>query len=286
MLILCFIVITSHFSYSQIPPMNFEFDTPYGNNEDVGKYVKVNGINMYFEEYGEGEPMFLIHGNGSNIKEMGNQIDYFRTNYRVIIADSRGHGKSELKTDSLTYVQIANDWAGLAAHLDVDSVNVIGWSDGGIVGLLMGINHTTVVKKIVAMGANLRPDTTAVYPFAVNWVAQEREKVAANIAENDTTKNWKVIEQHLGLLGDQPTISKKDLAKIISPVLIIAGDKDIIKEEHSVEIYQNISNAHLCILPGETHFTPASNPEVFNKIVDRFISEPFNRPNSDWTKKF
>lgn len=164
-------------------------------------------------------------------------------------------------------------------------MNVIGWSDGGIVGLLMGINHPTVVKKIVAMGANLRPDTTAVYPFAVNWVAQEREKVAAKIAENDTTKNWKVIEQHLGLLGDQPTISEKDLSKIKSPVLIIAGNKDIIKEEHSVEMYQNISNAHLCILPGETHFTPASNPEVFNKIVDRFISEPFNRPNSDWTKK-
>ncbi|NHZ85650.1 MAG: alpha/beta fold hydrolase [Planctomycetia bacterium] len=264
--------------------MNFDFDTPYGNNESVGKYANVNGIRMYYEEYGEGEPMFLIHGNGSNIKGMGNQIDYFKSKYRVIIADSRGHGKSELKTDSLTYVQIAQDWAELANHLSIDSVNIIGWSDGGIVGLLMGINHPTKVRKIAAMGANLRPDTTAVYSWVVNWVLRERQNVEAKIVENDTTRNWLLKKQHIGLMANQPNISKFDLSKIKIPVLIIAGDKDVIREEHSVEIYQSIRKAQLCIFPGETHFMPASNPDVFNKIVEEFIVKPFSRPDSDWTK--
>ena len=284
LLIILTFSISSNFSLGQVQ-MNFEFDTPYGLNEKVGQYANVNGIKMYYEEYGEGEPLFLIHGNGGNIKSMGNQIDYFKSNYRVIAADSRGHGKSELKTDSLTYVRIAKDWAELAIHLNLDSVYVIGWSDGGIVGLLMGIHHSGKVKKIVAAGANLRPDTTAVYPWAVNWVKQTRQVVEAKIKENDTTQNWDLIRQHLGLLGDQPNILKSDLKKIKSPVLIIAGDKDIIREEHSVEIYQNIARAHLCILPGETHFTPASNPETFNKIVEKFIAEPFDRPDSDWTIK-
>lgn len=131
--------------------MNFEFETPYGFNDEVGKYVELNNFKLYYEEYGEGEPLFLIHGNSANITGMGNQIDYFKDTYRVIIADNRGHGKSGLNTDSLTYVQMADDWAALADYLKLDSVNIIGWSDGGIIALIMGYNHPEKVKKIIAI---------------------------------------------------------------------------------------------------------------------------------------
>ena len=265
-------------------PMKFEFDIPYGNNVTVGKFVEINDAKIYYEEYGEGEPLFLIHGNGSNSNSMGNQIDYFKTKYRVIVADNRGHGKSELRTDSLTYVQIAKDWCVLAEHLKLDSINIIGWSDGGIIGLLLGISKRVKVKKIVAMGANLRPDSSAVYSWAVNDVKLQRQSVELKIKENDTSENWNLQKQILGLLGDQPTISTVDLSEINAQVLIIAGDKDIIREEHSVEIYQSLKNAQLCIMPGETHYTPASNPALFNAITGKFLAEPFKRPDSDWTK--
>ena len=264
--------------------MNFEFDTPYGNNESVGKYAEVNGAKIYYEEYGEGEPLLLIHGNGGDIKWMGNQIDYFKTKYRVIIADNRGHGKSELKTDSLTYVQITSDWDGLVSHLKLDSINIIGWSDGGIVGLKMGISGKSKIKKTIAMGANLRPDSTAVNSWAVNYLLKSREMVELKIKENDTTQNWNLQKQYLELLGNQPNISIKELSNIKSRVLIMAGDEDIIRNKHSLEIYDNIPKAQLCIMPGETHFTPASNPELFNEIANRFLSEPFKRPDSDFTK--
>jgi pimeloyl-ACP methyl ester carboxylesterase len=281
--ILFFVLLIAGVSNAQIP-MNFEFDTPYGNNDIVGKYVNINGAKIYFEEYGDGEALFLIHGNGANILAMGNQIDFFKTKYRVIVADNRGHGKSELMTDSLTYVQIAKDWSGLASYLKLDSLNIIGWSDGGIIGLLMGISNKVKVKKIVTMGANLRPDSTAVYSWAVNDVKKQRNSVEQKLIKKDTSENWSLQKQILSLLGDQPSIPVADLSKIKASVLIISGDKDIIREEHSVEIYQNIPKAQLCIMPGETHFTPASNPELFNAIVNRFLSEPFKRPDSDWTK--
>ncbi|MFC5044305.1 alpha/beta fold hydrolase [Aquimarina hainanensis] len=265
--------------------MKMDFTTPYGNNPIAGKYVTVNGAKIYYEEYGTGKPMFLIHGNGGSIKDMGNQIDYFKSKYRVIIADNRGHGKSELKTDSLTYTQIAHDWSELATKLRIDSLHIIGWSDGGIVSLLMGIYHPSKTKKIAAMGANLRPDTTAVYPWAVNWVKDTRKLVAQKIKDKDSSQNWEQQRQQLGLLGDQPMISIASLQTISAPVLIIAGDKDIIREEHTVEMYQNIPNAHLCILPGETHFTPATDPDTFNKTVETFFNKPFSRPDSDWTKQ-
>lgn len=264
--------------------MNFKFDTPYGNNESVGKSVEINGAKIYFEEYGKGEPLLLIHGNSGSIKDMGNQIDYFKTKYRVIIADNRGQGKSELKTDSLTYTQITKDWEGLVNHLKLDSFNIIGWSDGGIVGLKMGISGKSKIKKIIAMGANLRPDSTAVNSWAVNAVLQSKKMISLKIQEQDTTANWNLGKQLVGLLTDQPNIPIEDLSKITAKVLIIAGDEDIIRNKHSLEMYENIPKAQLCIMPGETHFTPASNPKLFNEIVNRFLLEPFKRPDSDWTK--
>jgi pimeloyl-ACP methyl ester carboxylesterase len=264
---------------------NVKFDTPYGSNDTVGKYADVNGFKMYYEEYGEGEPMFLIHGNGGAILSMGNQIDYFKTKYRVIIADSRGHGKSGLNTDSLTYRQQAQDWNDLANHLEIDSINIIGWSDGGIIALLLGIHYPDKVRKIATMGANLRPDTTAVYPWAVNWVKEMQTMAATKIAAKDTAEDWSMLKQHLDLLGYQPNISHADLLTIKAPVLIVAGDKDIIREEHSLEMYQHITHAQLCILPGETHFTPSTNPDLFNLMVGNFMTKPFKRPDSNWTKK-
>ncbi|WP_433765101.1 alpha/beta fold hydrolase [Flavobacterium ginsenosidimutans] len=265
-------------------PMNFKFDTPYGKNSAVGKFVELNGAKIYYEEYGKGEPLLLIHGNGGSIESMGNQIDYFKSKYRVIVSDNRGQGKSELKTDSLTYVQITKDIEELVKHLRLDSLNIIGWSDGGIVALQMGISGKSKIKKIVAMGANLRPDSTAVNSWATKDVQNMRKMIISKIKEKDTSENWNLQKQLAGLLVDQPNIAAKDLSKIKAKVLVIAGDKDIIKNEHSVEIFENIPKAQLCIMPGETHFTPASNPELFNALANKFLSESFKRPDSDWTK--
>lgn len=261
--------------------MNFKFDTPYGKNTAVGKFAEINGAKIYYEEYGKGEPLLLIHGNGGNIESMGNQIDYFKNKYRIIVADSRGHGKSELKTDSLTFVQITKDMDELVNHLKLDSISIIGWSDGGIVGLQMGISGKSKIKKIVAMGANLRPDSTAVNSWAIKDVQSMRKMVISKIKEKDTSENWNLVKQISGLLVDQPNIVKKDLSKIKAKVLVIAGDRDVIRNEHTVEIFENIPKAQLCIMPGETHFAPASSPEVFNAIANKFLSEPFKRPNSN-----
>jgi len=261
------------------------FDIPYGENNTVGNYVTINGAKIYYEEYGVGEPLLLIHANGGTIRSMGNQIDYFKHKNRVIVADNRGHGKSELKTDSLTYTQITKDWEGLVQHLNLDSLHIIGWSDGGIIGLKMGISNRVNIKKIVAMGANLRPDTTAVYSWAVNEVKRQVLLCDANLKKGAASAAWNLRKQHLGLLVNQPNIPTHDLAKIKAYVLIMAGDKDIIREQHTVELYQNIPNAQLCIMPGETHFTPSRNPMLFNEIAHNFIAKPFRRPDSDWTKK-
>lgn len=281
--VLLFTVSISNLVSAQVK-MNFTFDTDYGNNKKVGEYPEINGAKIYYEEYGKGDPLLLIHGNEESIVWMGNQIDHFKTNYRVIVADNRGQGKSELMVDSLTYDQIAQDWEVLAKHLELDSLSIVGWSDRGIVGLKMGINNRVNIKKIITMGANLRPDSTAVNSWAINFIGKELDAIEKKIQEKDTTKNWNLRKQLAGLLLEQPNIPHTDLSKIRAKVLGMAGDEDIIKSVHSLEIYEGLKHAQFCIMPGETHFTPSANPKLFNSIVSKFLSEPLQRPDSDYSK--
>ncbi len=255
-------------------PRNLQ--TTSGENEAIGKYVELNGAKIYYEEYGKGEPLLLIHGNGANIKSMENQIDFFKTNYRVIIADNRGHGRSELKTDSLTYNQITADYDGLVNHLKLDSVNILGWSDGGIIGLLMGISKKSNLRKIVAMAPNLRPDTTAVHGWAPENVRKYQAIAKEMLAKGDTTKNWGLELQLDGLLLNQPNISHTELKSIEVPVLIMVGDRDIIKNIHAVEMFDNLTKGQLSIMPRNNHVAPRNTPEIFNAIATRFLTEPFD----------
>ncbi len=114
------------------------------------------------EVYGKGEPLLIIHGNGGSINNFIYQIPYFAKKYKVIIADSRAQGKSADNGDSLTYEMMADDYAALLEALKIDSAHVIGWSDGGINGLLLAMHHPEKVKKLAVTGANLTADTTAV----------------------------------------------------------------------------------------------------------------------------
>ena len=255
-------------------------EVSYGNDPERGGYADINGIKMYYEVYGEGEPMALIHGSGQDISAMRHQIEYFADNYKVVVADSRAHGKSGLGEGELTYIQMADDWADLFRYLKLGPVKVVGWSDGGNIGLRMAVDHPEVISKLATMGANLQPDESAVQPWAVAWVKEASAEVDAMLTAGDTSQNWKVQAEHLRLLREQPDMSLKELASIKVPVLVMAGDSDVIRDEHTVLMYQNIEQSHLAIFPGETHFTPETDPALFNRTVDKFMSNPYTRPST------
>ena len=252
---------------------------PYGNNKEAGNFISINGARQYFEIYGQGEPLLLIHGNGGNIAFMKSQIEYFSGKYQAVVMDCRGRGKSELGKDSLTYMQMTRDIAGILDYLKLDSVYVVGRSDGGIISLMLAIYYPQKVKKIVAFAANLSPDTTALYPSFYNEVKHDRKQADEMLAKNDTSQNWKVIQQRNRLMEFQPHITANELHKIKCPVLVMSTDRDIIPVDHTVFIYRNIAKANLCILEGEDHYVTSNNPDLFNTTVSKYLSEPFKGNN-------
>jgi pimeloyl-ACP methyl ester carboxylesterase len=249
--------------------------TTYGNNKDAGRYIINEGAKLYYEVYGKGAPLVLIHGNGGSIAYMAPQIEYFAKEYKVIVMDCRGRGKSELGKDSLTYMQMTKDIIAILNELHLDSTYVVGRSDGGILALLMAIYYPEKVKKAVAFAANLTPDITALYPSFYYEVIRDRKHADEMLAKNDTTQNWKVIQQRNRLMEFQPNITSKDLNSIKCPVLVMSTDRDIIPEEHTLIIYRNIKKGNLCFLTGESHYVTKDNPGLFNSIVGKYLAERF-----------
>jgi pimeloyl-ACP methyl ester carboxylesterase len=251
---------------------------PYGQNPERGCFARLCGIDLYFEVYGSGQVVLQIHGNGQSIASMGDQLKFFSQHYRVIAVDSRGHGKSQMGSGQLTYDQMADDLNELLEQLNLKSVYLLGCSDGGITGLLMAIKYPDKVSKLAIMGANLLPSGAC--DWAREWVDKQNEYIGGMIAKGDTSEPWVRRKQLLDLLGKQPNISLADLHKITVPTLVMAADKDVIRIEHTIEIFQNIKNAHLCIFPGTTHFIAQENPRLFNETVFQFFQRPFARPDT------
>lgn len=245
---------------------------PFGKNKAVGKVYNIRGFKMYAETYGAGKPLLIIHGNGGSISDFSNQIPYFSKGYKVIVADSRAQGNSIDATDSLSYEMMADDYAALLDAMKIDSADVIGWSDGGINGLLLAMRHPKKVAKLAVTGANLWPDTSAVFDDVEQLVLPVYTMLKNKPDKNDQEKaGWKLMR----LLVEEPHIALEDLRKITIPVLVIGGDHDVIKPQHTMLIAQNIPESYLWILPNSGHSTPIVYKEAFNKQVDTFFKTPY-----------
>ena len=155
----------------------------YGANAAASGTFTHDGVTFYYETYGNGEPLLLVHGNGQSIGSMAAQIEFFKTHRKVVAMDSRDHGRSSDSAGPITYEKMTDDLAALIDHLEGGPVDVVGWSDGGIEALLLGIRHPDKVKKLVAMAANLNPSTTALYPELESLVKQMLAGIPDSAAE-------------------------------------------------------------------------------------------------------
>lgn len=236
----------------------------YGSNPQAGHYAMINGINLYYETYGSGEPLILLHGNGGSIQSFDQQIPFFEKYYQVIAIDSRLQGKSGGSPDSISYELMASDFCALLDYLHIGSANVLGWSDGGIDGIIMAMNCPEKVKRLAISGANIVPDSTALsYADIVS--------MKNFVAHNKTAPKKQITLTKMIIC--QPNIPFASLKQIHCPVLVMAGDRDMIKPEHTLKIFQSIPSALLCIFPDSNHGVCSQRPKLFNETVLTFLTK-------------
>lgn len=217
-------------------------------------------IQLHYTDYGSGESLILLHGNGEDSSYFERQIAFFQNRYRVIAVDTRGHGKSPRGTAPLTLNQFADDLSAFMDELDIASAHILGFSDGANVAMLFALAHPTRVKSLVLNGGNLFPE---------GLTEQTRSEINEEYEQAVATNDKDQLEL-LRLMIDEPHIDPAQLAALSMPTLVVAGTDDMIEETHTRLIAESIPNAQLTLIEG-THFIAFEKPDAFNCVVSKFL---------------
>ena len=234
----------------------FSQEIPFGNSAEHGKTFNINGIEVYCEIYGKGEPLLLLHGNRGNISFFTLQIQEFSEYFQVIAVDSRGQGKTTDGDTIITYELMARDAAVLIDSLGLQDVYVVGWSDGANVGLELAKAYPEKVKRMAMFAGNYKIDEHSIFSD------DSYENLIKRISIEDSTE-WKLTN----LLLHYPQLTQTDLQKITAPILVMAGEHDVIKDEHTREMQKYLPNSELYIAKGATHMMPLEDAKTFNDIT-------------------
>ena len=227
-------------------------------------------IQLNYQEAGTGTPfLLLLHGNGEDHTYFRHQIEYFRTRYRVIALDTRGHGKSPRGTAPFTIEQFSRDlWDFMTAH-EIAQAVILGFSDGANIAMEFAMAHPQMVRALILNGGNLDPSgvkRTTQLPIELGY------RIARRFAAR--SEDARKSAEMLGLMVNEPHIRPRDLSGITAPTLVLCGARDMIRESHTRKIAQSLPNARLAILRG-THFIASQRPAEFNRAVDDFLKTTF-----------
>ena len=222
-------------------------------------------IVLHHIEQGSGEPLILLHGNGEDAGYFVHQMEPFSRHFRVIAVDTRGHGQTPRGEAPFTIRQFAED---LRAFMDTQGIvkaSILGFSDGGNIAMVFALKYPERVDRLILNGANL--DASGVkrsvqIPIDIGY------RMASLFARRspEARKNAEL----LGLMVNDPDVKPDELGRIQAPTLVIAGDRDMIKESHTRLIAAHIPDARLVIIPGD-HFIANKQPEAFNAAVLSFL---------------
>jgi len=228
-------------------------------------WTSIHGHRIYYAVRGSGPTLVLLHGGGdSGEHSFERQLDLFSMNHRIIAPDQVGQGRTPDVPGPLSYTLMMQDTATLLATLKLTRVDIVGFSDGGILGLMLAVRHPELVRRLVISGVNIAPE---------GLTAAQLEGL-----RGAQTASPKTVDEKLAKLWlTSPTESELSLdllSKIEQPVLVISGDRDAITLEHTLQIYQTLPNSELCVLPGTDHLTFAGRPEWLNPIISDFLDRP------------
>jgi pimeloyl-ACP methyl ester carboxylesterase len=213
-----------------------------GELEGESNVLQTDWGEIYYEIFGEGEPLLLLHGNGGSAKGKHAIILRLAKDYLVIAMDSKCHGNSSCPDGDLDYEQMAGDAFTLMEELGYEKYTIWGHSDGGILGLILGYKHSENIHKMLISGANIQAGPKALEPRLVTMMESY-----------EMIPDPKMRKQ-IKLMVDQPNIPFDSLKKVNVPVLLVVGDRDAVIMEHTMAIFRSLPMANLCVLPGTTHF--------------------------------
>ena len=264
------IIAATCFTACQSPESSAESAGP------VSGMAPVNDVELYYEIHGDGTALILLHGGLGHSGHWDNQLPVLSEHYKVITADSRGQGPSTMTEQQISYELMASDIVALMDHLGIKRAQILGWSDGGNIGLYLAINHPERLIKAIASGANYDPS-------GVRSDVGENQKFVSYIGEamedyqtlSPEPANWDAFLRNIGQMwASEPNFTVEQLGSIAMPILLLDGESDeAIYTEHTREMAGLIPTAKLTFVPGTGHFGMWEKPDEINNAVLEFLAQ-------------
>ncbi len=238
-----------------------------------GRRAAIDGVNIYYETYGSGPPVLVLHGGLAALETMHYQISDLAADHLMIAPDSRGHGRSTDAPGPLHYDQMADDMVALLDRLHIARADVVGWSDGGIIGLDLALRHPERVRRLVTIGANfdvaglVDPHPTALSGPMIATLGDFYRRISP------TPDHWPVFyDKVTSMWAREPHFAPADLARIGAPVLVIAGEHDAIRREHTDALARAIPGARELIVAGADHTAPLTAAKPVDAAIRAFLT--------------
>ena len=251
--------------------------TPYGNNQEVGKYIQSDDAKIYYEIYGQGKPLVAIHGGGGLgcPYEIGRFIDYFKTRFQVIVVTSRAHGKSEIGHSKVSLEQKASDVYNIIKKETKEKVILFGFSDGGYTSLELAFLHPEIVSKVISIGTGTIKPGLISPDFKIDYIEKEDKRFYDQQLKLMPEPNrWQEFLNNYMKYFSELTFGKEIFSNIKCKVLLISGEND----DHApldtvIEAYKMLQNKSLCIVPSAGHCCFIDNYEVVFSAIESFLRE-------------
>jgi pimeloyl-ACP methyl ester carboxylesterase len=231
--------------------------------------ANIHGHKIYYAVRGSGPTLVFLHGGGdSGEHSFVRQLDVFSEHHQIVAPDQVGQGRTPDVPGALSYTAMMEDTAELLKRLKLRHVDVVGFSDGGILALMLAVRHPDLVRRLVISGVNIAPEGLR---------PEDLEELRATQTPQPVTIDEKLA--HLWFTS--PTEAELNLgllSTIAQPVLVISGDRDAITLEHTLKIFHALSDAELCVLPGTDHATFSGRSEWLNPIIEAFLDRVRSTP--------
>lgn len=244
-------------------------------------YERIDGVDLYWEASGAGEPVLLLHGGFCSLESLRSQGDALAADHRVLAFERPGHGRSADIDEDFTYARGVSDTLAFLDSQNAGPVHVLGYSDGAIIGLMLALDHPERVRSLIAISANIDPTGFAHSPEAAGFPMlsvlpeTEREDLEKQhyerLSPDGPEHAEAVVEKLLRMWTREPDIPAADLGRITAPTLVVGADRDHIRVDHSLLIAASIPGAELAIVPGATHFLVNERPELLRVLIRDFL---------------
>lgn len=243
----------------------------------MGEYIELPGVKTWYEAEGQGDPVLLMHGGFCTNETWGPQRADFAAKHQVFLPERRAHGHTPDVEGRLSYHDMAQDTIDFLTTVVGSPAHLVGWSDGGIVALLVAIARPDLVRKIAVTGANFKPPPEIGMAEGLDELSADAPEMGMframyEAASPDGAEHWPIVVGKLvEMYRAEPDIPIEDLGRISAPTLVLVGDDDFITVEHTLELYRAIPNSELAVVPGTSHAHFMEKPSLVNRIVLDFL---------------